>query len=50
MLSHQNASDADLVLGLFPADQPEEVDMVDVQEDCRVREIVIQSDIYAAAI
>ena len=42
LLSHQNASDTDLVLGLFPADEPEKVDMVDVQENCRVREIVIQ--------
>lgn len=42
LLSHQNKSDADLVLGLFPADRPEKVDMVDIEPNCRVRAIVIQ--------
>lgn len=42
LLSHQNDSDADIVLGLFPADRPEQVDMVDIEEKCRVRDIVVQ--------
>jgi glucose-1-phosphate thymidylyltransferase len=43
LLSHQNDSNADVVLGLFPADHPEQVDMIDVDEKCQVREILIQS-------
>jgi glucose-1-phosphate thymidylyltransferase len=34
--------DADVVLGLFPTDRPEKVDMVDVASDGRVRQIIIK--------
>jgi glucose-1-phosphate thymidylyltransferase len=42
LLSHQASSGANILLGLFPTDQPETVDMVDVGENRRVRAIVIQ--------
>ena len=42
LLSHRMDSGADVALGLFPAEQPEKVDMIDVEDTCRVREIVIQ--------
>jgi len=42
LLRYQAASDADVILGLFPADQPEKMDMVDLGDDGRVRELVIQ--------
>ena len=42
LLSRQEASDADVVLGLFPADQPSKMDMVQVDENGRVRDLVIQ--------
>jgi glucose-1-phosphate thymidylyltransferase len=42
LLSYQTTSDADILLGLFPADQPEKMDMVDVEENGRVRAIVIK--------
>ena len=42
LLSRQAASNADVVLGIFPADRPEKVDMVDLGDDLRVREIVIK--------
>ena len=42
LLSRQATSGADVVLGIFPADRPQKVDMVDLDEDCRVREIVIK--------
>jgi glucose-1-phosphate thymidylyltransferase len=38
----QAASHADIVLGLFPAEQPRKVDMVDVERNGRVREIVVK--------
>jgi glucose-1-phosphate thymidylyltransferase len=41
LLSHQVRSGADLVLGLFPADRPDKVDMVDV-EDARVRRLFMK--------
>ena len=35
-------SDADVVLGLFPTDRPEKVDMVDLDDDSRVLHIAIK--------
>jgi glucose-1-phosphate thymidylyltransferase len=37
VLGRLHASDADVVLGLFPTDEPEKVGVVDVDEDGRVR-------------
>jgi glucose-1-phosphate thymidylyltransferase len=42
LLEHQQASGADVVLGLFPADRPEKVDMVELDDDGNVRQIVIK--------
>jgi glucose-1-phosphate thymidylyltransferase len=42
LLSRQIRSNADLVLGLFPAHQPQNVDMVDLDTDGRVRGIQIK--------
>lgn len=42
LLRHQKDTAAEIVLGLFPADPPAIVDMVDVDKNLRVREIVIQ--------
>ena len=42
LLSRQAESDADLVLGLFPAHQPHKVDMVDLDANVRVRGIHIK--------
>ena len=42
LLARQAASNADVVLGLFPADRPQKVDMVDLEEDGRIRGIVIK--------
>jgi glucose-1-phosphate thymidylyltransferase len=42
LLQRQENSDADVVLGLFPADEPQKMDMVDLDDRDRVREIVIQ--------
>jgi glucose-1-phosphate thymidylyltransferase len=42
MVARQTESDAAVVLGLFPADRPEKVDMVDVDPTGRVREVVIK--------
>jgi len=44
LISRQTKSDADAVLGLFPADRTRKVDMVDVGEGGRVREIVIKPE------
>ncbi len=38
----QKETDADLVLGLFPVDQPHKMDMVDLDENGRVQQIVIK--------
>ena len=38
----QNVTNADVVLGLFPADRPEKVDMVELDGRGRVQEIVIK--------
>jgi glucose-1-phosphate thymidylyltransferase len=42
LLSRQRTNDADVWLGLFPTDLPENEDLVDVDEKGRVREIVIK--------
>jgi glucose-1-phosphate thymidylyltransferase len=42
LLRRQKTSDADIVLGLFPADEPQKMDMVDLNGAGCVREIVIQ--------
>jgi glucose-1-phosphate thymidylyltransferase len=42
LLSYQATSDADILLGLFPGDRPEDMDMVDLEESGRVRELVIK--------
>jgi len=42
LIATQTETHADVVLGLFPADQPEHVDMVDTGDDFRVRQIIIK--------
>lgn len=42
LLAHQAASGADVVLGLFPADRPDKVDMVELGSDNRVKQIFIK--------
>jgi glucose-1-phosphate thymidylyltransferase len=42
MVARQSESDAEVVLGLFPTNRPEKVDMVDADADGRVRDIVIK--------
>jgi glucose-1-phosphate thymidylyltransferase len=42
LLTEQKTSAADILLGLFPASRPETMDMVDLDENGRVREIVIK--------
>lgn len=42
LLAKKVASNADIMLGLFPADSPQNVDMVDLHENGRVRQIVIK--------
>jgi len=42
LLTYQKDSQPDILLGLFPADQPEKVDMVDLDDDGRVRQIAIK--------
>lgn len=42
LLNRQAITNADIVLGLFPADNPQKVDMVGLDEAGRVREIVIK--------
>lgn len=42
LLNQQADSNADVVLGLFPADQPQKVDMVDLDNNGRVQQIVIK--------
>jgi glucose-1-phosphate thymidylyltransferase len=41
LLTHQATSEADIVLGLFPADMPERMDIVDL-EGSRVKDLIIQ--------
>jgi glucose-1-phosphate thymidylyltransferase len=40
LLAYQAGNDADIIIGLFPAEQPHKVDMVDFDEGGRVRQIV----------
>jgi glucose-1-phosphate thymidylyltransferase len=42
LLAHQSSSQADAVLGLFPADRPEKLDMVEIGDQSRVRRILIR--------
>ena len=42
LMSRQQTTDADVLLGMFPTDLPEKEDLVDVDEKARVREIVIK--------
>lgn len=42
LLERQTATDADVVLGLFPTNSPERSDMVDFDEEHRVRNIYIK--------
>ena len=42
LLEQQAATKADMVLGLFPADQPQKMDMVDLDDSGRIRQIVIK--------
>ena len=42
LLSHQESSQADITLGLFPAEHPYKVDMVDLNQEGRVQRIIIQ--------
>jgi glucose-1-phosphate thymidylyltransferase len=43
MLSRLDETNADVVLGLFPSHRADQVDMVDVGDDGRIRNIVIKS-------
>jgi glucose-1-phosphate thymidylyltransferase len=42
LLGHQAITNADVVLGLFPTDQSQRMDMVELGDDGRVRQIVIK--------
>lgn len=42
LLSTQAATNADVVLGLFPTNQPQKMDMVDIDSNGRVLEIVVK--------
>jgi glucose-1-phosphate thymidylyltransferase len=42
LLNHRATRNADITLGLFPTDQPQRMDMVDLDDDGRVRQIVIK--------
>ena len=42
LLKRQMATHADIVLGVFPADRPDTMDMVDLDQDGRVRSLVIK--------
>ncbi len=42
LLAHQESSGADVVLGVFPADRPEKVDMLDLGPDHQIRQLVIK--------
>jgi glucose-1-phosphate thymidylyltransferase len=42
LLSRQERSQADVILGLFPTDQPHKVDMVDVDPDGRIQQLIIR--------
>lgn len=42
LLEHQQSSAADVVLGLFPADRPDKVDMVELNDDGTVQGIIVK--------
>ena len=42
LLDYRRQNEVDVVLGLFPADRPQKVDMVDVDSDGRIREIYVK--------
>jgi glucose-1-phosphate thymidylyltransferase len=42
LLSQQVSRDSDILLGLFPADRPEKMDMVEIDTSGRVTDLVIQ--------
>lgn len=42
LLAHQESSRADLVLGIFPADRPQKVDMLELDADHRIKQLVIK--------
>jgi len=42
LVSHLELVDADVALGIFPADRPEKTDMVDMADDGSVRRLVIK--------
>jgi glucose-1-phosphate thymidylyltransferase len=42
LLAHQTSTNADIVLGLFPAYEPQNMDMVDVDEGGRIRHMLIK--------
>ncbi len=44
LLAHRKTTDADVVLGLFPADQTDKVDMVEADNEGKVRQIVVKPD------
>ncbi len=49
LLAQQDKTNADVVLGLFPADRPDKVDMVEVDDDGHVRRIIVkpgQTDLH----
>ncbi len=42
LLAHQQISQSDVILGLFPVDDPHKVDMVDLDRQGRVQQIIIR--------
>jgi glucose-1-phosphate thymidylyltransferase len=42
VLEHQKTEQVDIVLGLFPTDRPDKVDMVEVNENKRITNIIIK--------
>ena len=44
LLAYQRANEMDVVLGLFPCDQPQKADMVAFGEDGRIERIVIKAE------
>lgn len=42
LLTQQATTSADVVLGLFPTDQPQKMDMVDLNDEGQIRQIVIK--------
>jgi glucose-1-phosphate thymidylyltransferase len=42
LLTYQETSRADVVLGVFPADRPEKVDMLELDADHRIKQLIIK--------